>query len=422
MPRRFIRGRAAAALAAVVAVTLGLSACSGDETVPVDVPAQVTGDLPEDTRAQLETAVTDAMTATGSSGAIVGVWAPWSGSWVAGLGTVTPDGAAVDADMSFKAGRITRAMTCDVLYQLAADGTVRLDDSVTDYVGGVANLTDVTLEQLCDSTSGIGSYASSALLRLWLSNPERSWSPQELASYGLGAERTADPGAEYRDSDAGYLLLGLALERATGRSAADLIQEYVAGPLGLESTYLEDGVPPSELDLLPGLRSVRADGAWSCEELNDLTDLSGSVGFTDAGVISNVSDLGRYAQALAAGSLLPSGTDRFDDPRPLSSSTPSWYTYTGGAVQAGTLIGAFGSVPGYLTGVFADAESGLTVVVVLNNSAARSLVGEWLAWELAAIASKAPAAEGGSVPAAGLPWTAEEYHSQIADHAICGDD
>ena len=43
------------------------------------------------------------------------------------------------------------------------------------------------------------------------------WDPRELASYGLGQPRATEPGAAYRDSDAGYLLLGLALERAIGQ-------------------------------------------------------------------------------------------------------------------------------------------------------------------------------------------------------------
>ena len=37
-----------------------------------------------------------------------------------------------------------------------------------------------------------------------------------------------------------------------------------------------------------------------------------------------------------------------------------------------------------------------------------------LAWELAAIASKAPAAAGETAPEAGLPWTAQQYHDAIA--------
>ncbi|WES63500.1 serine hydrolase [Microbacter sp. GSS18] len=419
MPRRLITGRAGAAIAAVVALTLGLTACSGSESIPIDLPTQVPGEFPADTQAELEDAVSTVMTATGSSGAIVGVWAPWSGSWVAGLGTTTPGGAAVTADMSFRVGKITRAMTCDVMYKLAEEGTLRVDDDVSDYVGGVAGLTDVTLKELCDSTSGIGSYTDSKLLSMWLENPERSWDPLELASYGLGAAGESTPGTRYQDSDAGYLLLGLALERASGRGAAQLIQDYVAGPLALESTYLEEGVPASDAGLLTPMRSERVDGSFSCTELQDLSDLSGSTGFTDSGVVSTVGDLGRYAQALAAGSLMPSGTDRFDDTKEAFTNAPSWFTYGGGVYQAGTLVGTYGSTPGYLTGVFADRESGLTVVVVLNNSAADDRYGRWLSWQLAAIASKAPASAGGALPAAGLPWTADQDQDVIAENAIC---
>ena len=171
------------------------------------------------------------MAATGSPGAIVGVWAPWSGAWVAGLGTRQPAGAggAVSTDQQFQATQVTRAMTCDVLYALVARGTVSLDDSVTEYVSGVADLSQVTLGQLCDGTAGIGSY-SAQLLATWLSKPDRVWNPRELASYGLGLGRTA-PGSVHRDSDASYALLGVALEHASGSTAAKLIDEYVADPL-----------------------------------------------------------------------------------------------------------------------------------------------------------------------------------------------
>ena len=68
---------------------------------------------------------------------------------------------------------------------------------------------------------------------------------------------------------------------------------------------------------------------------------------------------------------------------------------------------------------YCSGASGLTVAVVLNDSAANSGVGAQLAWELAAIASKAPAASGQTAPEAGLPWTAEQYHEKIAANAIC---
>jgi D-alanyl-D-alanine carboxypeptidase len=273
----------------------------------------------------------------------------------------------------------------------------------------------VSLGQLCDGTSGIGSFTGK-LYPAWLTNPARQWEPRYLATFGLGQPRSGEPGVAYRDSDAGYVLLGLALERVTGRSAAELIQTYVADPLDLESTSL--GALEGDAVLAGGQSLPGEGGALDCAQPKDLTDASWTLGFTDAGAVTDIADLGRYAQALAAGALVPSD-DRFDSPLPVSPDGPSWYLADGGALHAASLVGQAGKVPGYITAAFADPASGLTVAVVLNNSAAAAEVGAYLAWELAAIASKAPAAGGATIPEAGLPWTAEQYHKAVAAAAVC---
>ena len=282
MGATILRRRWSALGIATVALAATLVGCAPTDTVEIDVPAQVEGDFPAETQAQLDAALAEAMAATGSSGAIVGVWAPWSGSWVAGVGTQSPTNSqAVTSDMEFRAARVTRAMTCDVLYALVDREVVALDDEVSEYVGGASGLEDVSLGQVCDSTSGIGASAPS-LWNEWIKTPNREWPPLELAAYGMGRERTTTPGAAFVDSDAGYVLLGVAL-----------------------------------------------------------------------------------------------------------------------------------------TAAYADPDTGLTVAVVLNNSAAPAGIAANLAWELAAIASKAPAAAGETAPAAGLPWTAEQQAEAIRGAAVC---
>jgi D-alanyl-D-alanine carboxypeptidase len=416
MRTRSTRRRANAVIAGAVASALLLAGCSFGGEIEPDLPSQSDAALPDETVQRLTDAVTHAMGTTGSSGAIVGVWAPWSGVWVTGLGTQRPDGGGeVTADLAFRAGKVTRAMTCDVLFEVAAAGKVKLDDSVATYVSGVPDLAEVSLVELCDGTSGLGSFAGQ-LYSSWLSNPARDWEPRYLASFGLGQPRSGAPGAAYRDSDAGYVLLGLALERATDMTAADLIQTYVADPLGLDATTLGD-LP--EEGVLKGGQSVNnAEGVLDCAAPLDLTAASTSSGFTDAGAITDIEDLGRYVQALASGALVEDD-DRFGAPVAVAPDGPSWYTADGGALIAGSLIGQYGKVPGYITAAFADPSTGLTVAVVLNNSAADAAVGEYLAWELAAIASKAPAAAGETVPEAGLPWTPEQYHDAIGAAAVC---
>ena len=419
---RAIGKRVATALGAACALTVALTACSPDVSVPLDTAPQVDAPFDEALTAQLQDAATHAMAAAGAPGAVVGVWAPWSGSWVTALGVQDPaTGEAIDPDAAFRVGQLTRPMTCDVLYAVADEGRVALDAKVSEHVPGAADVGEVTLEQLCDGTSGIGGYAGQ-LSGQWTNNPERRWDPRELAAYGLGQPRTGEPGAAYRGSDAGYVLLGLALERITGQSAASLIEQYVADPLDLTGTQLPPAgqKEPSDGAVLEGHIPVNGpDGALNCAQPQPFSVLSSSAGYTDAGAVSNVEDLHRYVQALAIGALTPDDTDRFADAKPVYDGAPSWFTTAGGALLAGSLVGQSGSVPGYATAAFSDPNSGLTVVVALNSSATGANIAQSLAWELAAIASKAPATGGDAAPEAGLPWTADQFRQAIAEAAVC---
>ena len=416
------RWRAATATAAVLALVL--TGCSSEDSFSYTPPAQADGPLPDDTVSSMQAAVDNALAASGASGAIVGVWVPWSGSWVAGIGTQERDGGeAVSTDMSFRIADVTRLMTCDVLYALVDEGTVELDAPVPDYVSGVADMKDVTLLDLCNGTAGTGN-SDETVKGAWMNTPERTWAPLELAGYGLARDRLA-PGTAFRDSDAGYLLLGLALERASGMSASELIAEYVTEPLGLPETSLPGSAPAAPSTTGPVLNGHflnPVEGGYDCAAPVDITVMSASTGFTDSGAVSTITDLGRYAQAEAAQALRAKDKrdepNRFGAPLPAADGAPSWYQATGGAYLVGSMVGQHGWTPGYATAAYSDPTTGFTVAVVLNNSTTGAQFAQQLSWELAAIASKAPAAAGQTVPEFGLPFTAEQYHQAIIDAAI----
>ena len=412
--------RMSAAVAGSAAVILALSACAGEAGPPTFTPPpQVEGSLPAEMVAQLEESVAHAVAATGATGAIVGVWAPWSGSWVAGTGTQTRDSSAqVTTEQSFRIAQVTRLMTCDVLYALDSRGIVSKNASVSQYVSGVPDLKDVTLLDLCNGTAGIGEFRGT-VADMMITNPERQWGPLELAAYGVGKPRT-EPRTTYRESDAAYMLLGLALERVSGKTAAELIDQYVAQPLELSGTELP--APPAAAPAgtpLPGYHLNAVEGGVDCTAPVDITVLSSSLGFTDSGAVSTVEELGRYVRATAAQALPASASSaRWSAPLPVSDTAELWHQATGGAHLVGPLIGQFGSVPGYATAAFSDPDSGFTVVVVLNSSAAGAAPAAYLAWELAAIAAMAPAASGQAAPEFALPFTAETQREKLAGLAV----
>ncbi|MFE6734689.1 serine hydrolase domain-containing protein [Microbacterium sp. NPDC057650] len=414
--------RLRAVIGASAALALLLTGCSvGESTFSYTPPEQVDAHLPKATTDQMQNAVQDAMKAAGASGAIVGVWAPWSGTWVEAFGT---QGAGSDTkvttDMSFRVADVTRMMTCDVLYGMADAGDIKLDAKVPKYVSGVADLKDVTLLDLCNGTAGIGS-SEAAAKAAWLNTPDRQWQPLQLASYGLGQART-EPHTGYRDSDTAYLLLGLALERASGLDARSLIEQYVTEPLALENTQLPSSTSaePKPSPALTGSYLPAVQGGYDCTAPVNITKMSSSAGFTDSGATSTIEDLGRYAQAEAQQGLRGEKVEkkRFDAPLKVSADGASWFQATGGAYVVGSMIGQHGWTPGYATAAYSDPKTGFTVAVTLNNSTSGSVIARDLAWQLAALGSKAPAAKGQKAPEFALPFTAEQYKNEIAKSAV----
>lgn len=421
-PRAGVRRVLAAAVTA--AALFGLAACTDAEDDAQPAP-QVEGTLPAETQAALQEAVEYAIATGGATGAIVGVWVPWSGEWVAGIGTTGPNGQPVTAEMSFRGATVTRMMTCDVLYGLAKDGVVHLDDPVSTFIAGSNDLSDISLKQLCDSSAGIGA-SGPQIVPMWYRTPERVWAPKEIAMWGR-AQDLAPPGLRYHDSDAGYNLLGYALERASRESLEDLYVKYATGPLGLESTMLPGDAPatPSPEPYLPGYYTpVGPEGARNCAEPVDISRISASLGFADAGITTTIRDLGTYVKADAAQTLpWQLGDDpsqqRFSNPLPMWEGAPTWMNASGGSFIIGPLIGQYGFVPGYSTAAFSDPATGFTVAVVLNNSETMGAYAQSLALQLAAIASKAPAAAGQTAPEFGLPFSADSIRNELGIAAIC---
>ncbi|WP_431198066.1 hypothetical protein [Leifsonia xyli] len=97
----------------------------------------------------------------------------------------------------------------------------------------------------------------------------------------------------------------------------------------------------------------------------------------------------------------------------------SWQRYGLGVQLLGPLRGSSGAVPGYLSAVFSDPKSGLTVVVALNNSTPGAPFAQSLAQRLASIASKLPPKQKGLKAVASLPWSEQQTVDAMKKTAPC---
>jgi CubicO group peptidase (beta-lactamase class C family) len=219
-------------LAALVGALVLLTACMSPENPPTAAPTTHTAKAD----AVLKI-VQDAMASEHLKAAIVRVTIDGKEVVTAALGD-SMSGVPATTDMHFRNGAVAISYVATLFLRLVDEKRVGLDDKLSKWLPDIPNADRVTLRQLAQMTSGyvdyvIGNDAFDAEL---LKNPFRQWEPAELLSYATDQPLRYPPGTNWNYAHTNYVLLGMALERATGESMPKLLDENVLGPLGLKNT------------------------------------------------------------------------------------------------------------------------------------------------------------------------------------------
>ncbi len=231
---------------------------------------------------------------------------------------VTDQGAATAATTRsvLRIGSITKQFTAASILRLAERGALTLDDRIEKYVPEFNTRgRTITLRHLLTHTAGVP--------RDWYS-PTPPWPPiaapvtRAQAINALNAQPfDFTPGAQWRYSNAGYLLLGYAIESITGRPFADFVQSELALPLGL----IDTGVcGTSNLPLPNGY-------AFMDDKTSIPVPSYHTSGMISSGAIcSTASDLVRWAHLLATGhAMLPASYATMITPARLNNNASTTY-------------------------------------------------------------------------------------------------
>ncbi len=219
-------------------------------------------------------------------------------------------GVPATTDMHFRNGAVAIAYVATLLLQLVDEKKVSLDDRASMWVPEIPHSDEVTLGQLAQMTSGYTDYVigNDEVDAMILDDPYRQWTPQELLATVTSKPLLYPPGTNWNYGHTNYLILGLVLEKATGKKVEDLMREKVLVPLGLTNTSGNHGTPTIPVPALHAFTSERRsslgipDGIRFYEES---TFWNPSWTITQGAIqTSNIYDLDTTAKAIGTGKLL----------------------------------------------------------------------------------------------------------------------
>ena len=295
----------------------------------------------------------------------------------AGVSNLESGQALKDTDQ-FRIYSVTKSFTALITLQLVEEGVLSLDDSVDKWlpasvVGGVPNHEQMTIRQLLSHSSGVYDYFGSEIEGIspfaaqLLASPDHWYTPQELIDFSAQFPPYFAPGKGATYSNTGYVMLGLIIEAATGNNIEDEMHARIIEPLGLTSTYFE--TPETPANYVTGYHLM---------EDGELLNVSGSnsnnsYAWAAGGIISNIHDVGRFADALFSGELLQpdSYTEMFTFIP--DSNIEGKYWGLGVArrdVPVGQVYAATGEAAGYEAKIVRLPDQNVTVIALFNRTQA----------------------------------------------------
>jgi D-alanyl-D-alanine carboxypeptidase len=187
------------------------------------------------------------------------------------------------AGQRFRVGSVTKTFTATIVLQLVAEGRLRLGDKLERYVPGVVPAgKQITIRQLLNHRSGLANITD---YRAWLERASRSPTTRPIDTMRFAASQPLVflPGSQWRYSNTNYIALGLVIEKATGHTYRQELEQRILKPFGLEDTEL------------PRTRSL--------PDLDDAGE-NPNVPWAAGAIVSNAHDLARFFSALLSGRIL----------------------------------------------------------------------------------------------------------------------
>ena len=144
----------------------------------------------------------------------------------------------VTSQSLFELASNSKAFTALAILKLEESGQINLKDKVTEYIPWLklkyeGKETPITIEQTLHQTTGI---PPSTINMIPISNEDNAL--EETVRTLIGIELDSEPGEMFQYATINYDILGLIVEKVTGDTYENYMDETILKPMGLNNTYL----------------------------------------------------------------------------------------------------------------------------------------------------------------------------------------
>ena len=253
----------------------------------------------------------------------------------------------------FRLGSLTKQFTAACILLLEERGKLKVDDPVKKYMPDAPAAWDkVTIFNLLTHTSGIPSFTG---FLDYASTEATATTPEKLVLRFRDKPLEFQPGEKMNYSNSGYVLLGYLIEKISGQTYSEFVQENIFKPLGMQDSGYD-----SNSAIIPH----RASGYSPADKgLKNTGYIDMTIPFSAGGLYSTTEDLARWEQGLYGGKLLSAASL-------TKMTTPFKNDYAFGLiihkVDGHQVIEHGGGIEGFNTSLAYYPEDKLAVIVLGN--------------------------------------------------------
>ncbi|MDR7209824.1 serine hydrolase [Flavobacterium piscis] len=199
-------------------------------------------------------------------------------------------------DTKFRLGSISKQFTSLLIVKLAEKGKLKLNVPITTYLPDYpkVNGDKITIHNLLTHTSGIPNYTS--FPHFFKDQSRNPYSPEEFVKTFSNLPLEFTPGEKFNYSNSGYFLLGYIIEKISGKSYEQYLQETILTPLKMVNT----GYDHSDVILKNRAAGYEKRGG----KISNASYIDMSIPYAAGSLYSTVEDLYLWDQALYTNQLL----------------------------------------------------------------------------------------------------------------------